>query len=721
MIIYLIIAAVTLVITLPIRIALWLFSLMWMALLAALTALFALFGLGIDSLRLSAIATPWVAALTLAGLVGMFATVLFAIGWGKVDIEARFNELKTAHENSKVIEIEDIHGQWVGVLSLALTGQAPGPHLTVPYAPGRNSLWYRCLVRLEDSHQFESSLHWQGVDFQRLISAYSLWLASWPRRLYSRKAARQGASTISQMVATSLHGNKPNPNAPLADEIPRKFAAWADGPAMERLFPTQDDLAAAAATHLPVTTGTGARVHGIVLGARALFGRDIAELDSAEILLLAGAPRRPIRPAGLAKHPSDALKTFTAIKRRVTPCLDFIGDPAERERTRRRLDEMKLPAPQIAPSLMAFLPTDARERTRVLSNPVSRANRFAGAALKDVPGELAREFGPDWQRHVGRVRLSTPIGATSAGSVMAEAADATEKQQSGRLLIPLWAGGETATVVGAVVDRHGGIVAFGSNQDAALGRAFAPMGSIAKITAAAALSRSTSAASVRNFFARSYGPPIESRLHAAHTDAELDRIFHAFGWSVPAGQSARHHAVVGGNEQTFVEVLRGALALTKQLAGIQGPTPSPHVVSSVRLVTGETAMVKPSILPSEPLDTILTPARRVFMADVLKAPIDAPVGTLHRQLGPVFAAARLPHWSKTGTANADGPDKLTRSTWVVGGFIAKDQPYAFAVLVTAQSNRRPLGHVVASGTAAPIAAAMLKFTLTKLNLTETGS
>ncbi|HEY5305215.1 MAG TPA: hypothetical protein VIJ52_00920, partial [Pseudolabrys sp.] len=233
--------------------------------------------------------------------------------------------------------------------------------------------------------------------------------------------------------------------------------------------------------------------------------------------------------------------------------------------------------------------------------------------------------------------------------------------------------------------------------------------------------RSTTASAVRNFFARSYGPPIEARLHAAHSDAELERIFHAFGWTVPAAQSARHHAVVGGNEQTFAEVLRGALALTKQFAGIQGPTPSPHAVSSVRLITGDIATIKPSILPSEQLEAILTPARREFMADVLKAPIDAPVGTLHRHLGPVFGAMRLPHWGKTGTANADGPDKLTRSTWVVGGFIAKGQPYAFAVLVTAQSNRRPLGHVFASGTAAPIAAAMLKFTLTKLNLMETGS
>ena len=247
MILYLMIATVAQVVALPLRLLLWLLAFIWVALQGALTGLFTLFGLSLDGLRLSAAATPWVAAITGAGLVGIFSTVLFAIGWGKVDIEARFNELKTAHENSRVAEVEDIHGHWIGVLHPALTGQPTGPHMAVPYAPGRNSLWYRCLVRLEDSHQFESVLHRQGVDFQRLVSAYALWLASWPRRLYSGKAARQGASTISQMVATSLHGDKPNPNAPLADEMPRKFSAWADGPAMERLFPTQDDLASAAA------------------------------------------------------------------------------------------------------------------------------------------------------------------------------------------------------------------------------------------------------------------------------------------------------------------------------------------------------------------------------------------------------------------------------------------------------------------------------------------
>src|SRR5665213_1198822 len=96
MIMYLIVAAVTLVITLPIRIALWLFALMWVALQAALTALFALFGLSLDGFRFSAIATPWAAALIGVGLIGMFATVLFAIGWGTVS----YTHLR-AHETGR--------------------------------------------------------------------------------------------------------------------------------------------------------------------------------------------------------------------------------------------------------------------------------------------------------------------------------------------------------------------------------------------------------------------------------------------------------------------------------------------------------------------------------------------------------------------------------------------------------------------------------------------
>jgi len=279
-----------------------------------------------------------------------------------------------------------------------------------------------------------------------------------------------------------------------------------------------------------------------------------------------------------------------------------------------------------------------------------------------------------------------------------------------------------------LVNQRGEVVALGSNRDGGLALARPqPVGSLAKIAAALALGP-TDQPSTRycrgpgcealHIFARSLARPLEHRLSRV-PEASLSRAFAALGWHVPPGEAARRHAVYGGLEESAATVLRAVTAVTDNLAHKPQTVSLPHVVHSVKLRDGKlrdgrTMTPQLPSLPAEPLARALVEPTRSFAIRVLEAPIKERAGTAHRLAAVLDRPDIGLRWAKTGTANADGGENLTRTSWVAGGFVHRAQPFAFLVLVTAPSNRVPLGHVEARDVAVPLAAALLSASLDRL-------
>jgi hypothetical protein len=702
------VAVIWLIAIAPITLAVWLLGAAWAAIGAAVSLLLVALRPALRSGTLAA----GIGGLGLAATIAMAAA---ALGVGRIDIDARLAALREADRNALALEVEDRHGRWLGVLPQSLMPPAArdAAHIGIPVRPAEiPPLWWRCARFLED-RRIEEPWHYLGIDFIGLVRAY---LGRVTGRTY------EGGSTISQMVARALRGVSPDPEAGLPNQLLGKWRAWGDGPAIARLYPDVASLGAAAASHIVLATGAGGDIHGVALASRALFGRSHQELEAAEQLLLAAAIWRPIRLSASAVQPETNRKRFDRIKKRAARCLPLIDEEDTRRRANDRLAALVLSPPQPPAWLAAILPSDPATRVRIMANPASRANWLAGSALREVPHELVREFGADWHRQVARVRL-TISGGANVDAALAMAALRAERAIGDRLRLSLWSGEESADSMAAVVDGAGEIVALATNRYGGLALTGPqPVGSLAKIAAALVLGRTDQpdnwycrrpGCEARRVFARSAAPPLLRRL-ARVDEADLARAIRTLGWAVPAGESARRHAVFGGFEETPAAVLRAIAAVTGNLAGRPRPVAVPHMVRAMTLREGSSHTPEPASLPVEPLAAIFAGPARAFTASVLAAPIEERSGTAHALAAALSRPGIALRWAKTGTANTVD-NQLTRTTWVAGGFVYRDEPLAFLVMVTAPSNRTPLGHVQAREVSVPLATALLSATLSRIS------
>ena len=137
-------------------------------------------------------------------------------------------------------------------------------------------LLIKAVLAAEDEHFFEHA----GVDYRGILRGILNEINPSGRNV--------GGSTITQQITRTLNVF---PRAGLssgAQRFVQKFREWILAFRIEREFTKQEILA------LYVNTSYfGQRSYGVVTAARTYFGKDLAELTTAEVALLAGIPNRP--------------------------------------------------------------------------------------------------------------------------------------------------------------------------------------------------------------------------------------------------------------------------------------------------------------------------------------------------------------------------------------------------------------------------------------------
>ena len=178
----------------------------------------------------------------IVGPAVLLALISGGLIWGRLTRDARQSVLADAWRQHHAIALYDRQDRPAGVLPpslMAAGGVAPAYVAPVTPDDAIPPLWWSCAVWLEDRHM---AAPWRidGVDAAAALRGY-----------VNLVTHREGGSTLPEMNDRTLRDLTPHPSAGVLAELPRKLTAWADAPALTRLFPTQADVARATATLLP--------------------------------------------------------------------------------------------------------------------------------------------------------------------------------------------------------------------------------------------------------------------------------------------------------------------------------------------------------------------------------------------------------------------------------------------------------------------------------------
>lgn len=657
----------------------------WVLFLFAALSLLVLVRLVVGALKPSGIVLVFGLVVTVVALVSTYSVVGAILGEGWVEVVTIHSDMRRRIERTRAIQLFDVDGRPVGILPAALDPDRAGaPYLAVPVRPADvPTVFWACTKFLEDRDLDEPWVVF-GMNFRRLGGAV----------LSKAIGKRDGASGLAEMVVRSIENAPPNPRQNLWYELPRKFMSWRELPALSQVFPTEEELKAAVATHLTLMTPApgshfgGGEIHGVVLAASVL-GKLPEELTAAEQALLAASLQQPLRIGEGA--------TWAKQRSRADYCLANapLGDGFDRERVRKELANIAPPQ-------------------RPLRHPAADAGDRLGGHAAALVRQLS-SIGPDWPQRVASVRLAVRQPLAGLAERMREAAQEVERQYAGRLTVPLWSGEDAAFVYGAVATPNGEIVATISNTDFDLAGAKLPIGSVGKVAAAIALSDSdTPNAAIQSAFARSYGPTILHRLHRIPAE-KVTRAFAALGWNLQPGQSPKRIAINGAVEVEPEAVLRALIALNDLITADRfKPAAIVGLIHEAEFVDGQRIAPTLRELPVDQLREILTPRARNYMATVLGAPLKN--GTM-RFVGAALRKQGATHiWGKSGTADTTSGGfgtSPTRALWNVGGFAIAGRRLSFVMLVASRNSAKPLGFVQ-SPTIAPMTVALISHAINQV-------
>jgi hypothetical protein len=632
-------------------------------------------------------------AVVIAALVGTYSVVAAILAVGVVESNHIEDDLRQRIERSRAIDLFDADGRLLGILPANFDPErADAPYLAIPMrAEDVPPVFWQCAKFLEDRGIGEP-WHILGIDFRRLGNAV----------LSKFIGSREGASTLAEMVDRSIGGTPPKPRQSLFYELPRKLMSWRNLPGLTDLYPTEDALKAAVATHLTLMTPAGGahfgggEIHGIVLAA-AVLGKRPADLTEADQALFAAAINLPLLIGDKA--------TWRKPRERADFCLAHapLGDSFDRDRARKELATIMPPQ-------------------EPLRHPAARAADLLGGRTAALVRELTDSVGPDWPHRVTAVRLSLQHPLPGLPEEMQQAAHEVERRQATRFTVPLWSGEDAAFIYGVVTDSNGEILATVSNTDIDMSITRVPLGSVGKIAAALSLAAGgTADAATRSAFARSDSHAVMARLRRIPA-ADITRAFAALGWSLMSGQSPKRNAVYGAVEIEPGQVLRAVIALNDLLWGARTePVAIAHLVQDVTLTDGMRVKPGSASLPVDELRAILTARAKAYVAAVLGAP---PLTGTMRAVGTMLKTeGALRVWGKSGTADASTGGfsvSPTRALWNVGGFTIGDRRLAFVLVVVSRDGKKPLGFVQ-SPMIAPLTVALLRHAInqTRSNSTQT--
>jgi len=665
----------------------------WLPLLPVAFFLLLLARIVVVALKPGIVGATLMLTVAIAALAGTYSLVAAVLMDGALEIGHIKEELRQRVERSRAVVLTDTDGRLIGILPAAFDPErADAPYLAIPMrAEDVPPVFWQCAKFLED-REIDEPWHILGINFRRLgFAVLSKFIGS-----------RGGASTLAEMVDRSIGGTPPNPRQSLFSELPRKLASWRNLPGLTDLYPNEEALKAAVATHVTLMTpGAGAQfgggeIHGVVLAA-AVIGKRPFDLTDAEQALFAAAINLPLRIGNKA--------TWRRSRERADFCLAHapLGDAFDRDRARKELASIEPPRGW-------------------LRHPAAQAADLLGGRMAALVRELTDSVGPDWPRRVTAVRLSLRRPLPGLPERMQEAAQEVERRQAGHFTVPLWSGEDAAFIYGVVADSDGRILATVSNTDMDLSVLKLPVGSVGKIAAALAMAGSgTPDAATRSAFARSDSKAVMARLRRIPA-GDITHVFQALGWTLPPGQSPKRNAIYGAVEIEPAQVLRAVIALNDLLWDERAePVAISRMLQEVTLTDGTRVNPVSTPLPVDELRAILTDKAKNYVTTVLGAPLLN--GTMRAVGAALKTEGAIRVWGKSGTADVGAGGfgvSPTRALWNVGGFTIAGRRLAFVLVVVSRDGKKPLGFVQ-SPMLAPLTVALLHHAINqaKSNPTQT--
>ncbi len=293
-------------------------------------------------------------------------------------------------------------------------------HKSIPVQAIPDSYW-QCLKFHEDRY-LGTWLNPAGID---LIGVLKIPYSSITRSFQARRPVLGvGGSTLPMQFARVIYKTPPSASEGGFTKLRRKLQEWWLAPVIYQTLTANGDdtpLKQWAANHIWLAQRTGgAPLHGVEMTARVVFGKEAAELSTAEQFVLASAVNKPIilLPGSdkLNEVRDDRWRYITEVRART--CAErLITDEAEQKKVVFELVTMAggPPDPKVKRKLQTMLETYAPGLAkRATANPMIRAAALMPTERFGLREEMKQLYGFGWRDNVRGVRSTLDVAENLA-------------------------------------------------------------------------------------------------------------------------------------------------------------------------------------------------------------------------------------------------------------------------------------------------------------------
>lgn len=367
----------------------------------------------------------WVRYVVLAGIgyVAFAAMLVYVVAPLRGMIGAQFLGPKLRYDAERWLAtaIYDPKGAFIGTFDPRLDSKqdfnytdrridigeytANPDHKSIPVREVPEDYW-RCLVMHEDQY-IGGALNPYGID---LLGVLKIPYSSLRRSLALRRPVLGvGGSTLPMQFVRVIYNTPPSAGEGSLTKLSRKLREWWLAPVIFHELTRGGDytpLKQWAANHIWLAQRTGGSpLHGVEVTSRIVFGKEAADLTTAEQFVLASAVNKPI----ILLEGSDQLNAvrmdrwryITEVRARV--CAErLISDPEQQRKVLFELVDLASgpPDPKVKPRLQQALDQHAPAQSRrAQANPVLRANVLLSSSRFGLREEIKQTFGFNWRTY----------------------------------------------------------------------------------------------------------------------------------------------------------------------------------------------------------------------------------------------------------------------------------------------------------------------------------
>ncbi|MBX9925807.1 MAG: transglycosylase domain-containing protein, partial [Hyphomicrobiaceae bacterium] len=288
-------------------------------------------------------------------------------------------------------------------------------HKSIPVQAIPDQYW-QCLTFHEDRY-LGTWLNPYGID---LVGVLKIPYSSVVRSIKARRPVLGvGGSTLPMQFARVIYKTPPSASEGGLTKLRRKVQEWWLAPVIYQTLTAGGDdtpLKQWAANHIWLAQRTGgAPLHGVEMTARVVFGKEAAELSTAEQFVLASAVNKPIilLPGNdkLNEVRIDRWRYITEVRAR-TCAEKLITDEAEQKKVVFELVTMAggPPDPKVKRKLQALLEMHAPALAkRATANPMIRAAALMPTERFGLREEMKQLYGFAWRDYVRGVRSTLDV------------------------------------------------------------------------------------------------------------------------------------------------------------------------------------------------------------------------------------------------------------------------------------------------------------------------